>query len=172
MQHFRVRIFTKPGTRPDLGAAIPVFHRWIQQKKLPEFLIDVADYRHVPLGPGVMLIGHDAHYSLSESGLLYNRRTEMDGSVQDRILSAVNAAKAAAELLEAEAEFKGSLAFVMDELEISVNDRALAPNNEATWNALKPEIQGATSSIWGTDTVKLERTGEPRDLFTVKIILR
>ena len=41
-----------------------VFHQWIRDSVCPEMLIDVADYRHVPAGPGVMLIGHEANYSL------------------------------------------------------------------------------------------------------------
>ena len=92
MQHFRVKLFaaTTPGF--DLGNAIPVFHRWIQKKALPELLIDVADYRHVPAGPGILLVGHDSHYNLdlakSRLGLLYTRRTALNGSVEGRILQA------------------------------------------------------------------------------------
>jgi len=170
MQHFRVKLPVTAGTQPDLGAAIPVFHRWIQKKTLPELLIDVADYRHVPMGPGVMLIGHDAHYSLSETGLLYNRRTAMDGSVRDRVLSAINASMTAAQFLETEAEFKGTLSFAMDVMEISVNDRALAPNNDATWEALQFDVRSALSVIWGPGAFQLERIGEPRELFTVRAV--
>ena len=32
---------------------VPVFHSWIRNKKLKDHLmIDVADYNHVPEGPG------------------------------------------------------------------------------------------------------------------------
>ena len=30
MQHFQVKVFAEEASDPDLGAAIPVFHRWIR----------------------------------------------------------------------------------------------------------------------------------------------
>ena len=48
----------------ELEEFIPVFHDWIQTQQLAELLIDVADYRHVPHGPGVVLVAHDAHYAM------------------------------------------------------------------------------------------------------------
>jgi hypothetical protein len=36
----------------DLEAVIPVFHRWIQEQIFDELLLDVANYSHVPDGPG------------------------------------------------------------------------------------------------------------------------
>ena len=62
IDHVNVKVFAKAPV--DLAAAIPVFHRWIQEGACEELLIDVADYRHVPAGPGVVLIGHEANYSL------------------------------------------------------------------------------------------------------------
>ena len=45
-------------------ALVPVFHDWIRERVVPdELLIDVADYSHVPDGPGVMIIGHHADYA-------------------------------------------------------------------------------------------------------------
>ena len=62
----------------DVEDLIPVFHRWIKQRLLPELTIDVANYRHVPQGPGVVLIGHGSDYFLDEGegrpGLLHNRK--------------------------------------------------------------------------------------------------
>ena len=64
---------------------IPVFHRWIREQAMPELLIDVADYSHVPAGPGVMVIGHEANYSVDNRenrlGLLYNRRAALEGHI-------------------------------------------------------------------------------------------
>ncbi|MDB4980878.1 MAG: hypothetical protein JWM82_1630, partial [Myxococcales bacterium] len=47
-------------------AFVPVFHRFIKDKVLPELVIDVANYDHVPKGPGVVLIGHGSDYFLDE----------------------------------------------------------------------------------------------------------
>jgi len=115
MQHFRVKFFARPVAAGfDLGQAIPVFHRWIQQGSVPGTLIDVADYQHVPAGPGVVLVTHEAYYGLDQSkdrlGLLYTRRTAMDGAVADRIRGAVEAALQACDLLEREPEFERAFA--------------------------------------------------------------
>src|SRR5438067_13460223 len=114
IQHVRVKIFACEPVSIDLGDAIPVFHRWIQDRACPELLIDVADYRHVPDGPGVMLIGHEANYSLDNTkgrlGLLYNRK-RAGGEAQENLRQAFDAAVAACQLLELEPAFAGRLKF-------------------------------------------------------------
>ena len=76
----QLKIYLTPETARtlDVEAVIPVFHRWIKQRALPELTIDVANYRHVPQGPGVVLIGHGSDYFLDEGegrpGLLHNRK--------------------------------------------------------------------------------------------------
>src|SRR5437762_11882508 len=113
IQHVRVKIFASEAA-VDLGDAIPVFHRWIQDRVCPEMLIDVADYRHVPRGPGVLLIGHEANYSLDNAkgrlGLLYSRK-QAGGSAQENLSQAWDSAVAACRLLEQEPEVAGKLAF-------------------------------------------------------------
>src|SRR5258708_12787722 len=78
MHHIGVKIFEQSGAELQAGTAILVFHRWIQRGGQPELLIDVADYAHVPAGPGVVLVGHEGSYSLDNAdnrlGLLYQRK--------------------------------------------------------------------------------------------------
>jgi hypothetical protein len=173
IQHFRVKLFAVPESHPRLGKAIPVFHRWIQENRVPETAIDVSDYEHVPEGPGVILVCHEAIYGLDEGkgklGLVYNRRTVLNGSVEERLRQAVNAAEAAAELLEREPEFAGQLHFDRNAWEVAVNDRALAPNTDATWEALAPPIREVFDSIIGAGRYTLERNHDPRELFTVTV---
>ena len=60
-----VKLFTTdPEAEVDLHKYIRVFHEFIKEKKVEGLLIDVADYSHVPEGPGIVLIGHDVDYSL------------------------------------------------------------------------------------------------------------
>ena len=170
VQHVRVKIFAHESV--DLEPAIPVFHRWIQEKACPEMLIDVADYRHVPNGPGVMLIGHEAHYSLDNTkgrlGLLYNRRLA-GGEAVENLKQAYGAAVAACKRLEADPTFTGKLQFNTRECEISINDRALAPNTEATLEAVRPDFERFCASVWGPRAFTIQRLGEPRELFTVSV---
>jgi hypothetical protein len=131
-------------------------------------LIDVADYGHVAGGPGVLLIALEANYSLDDRegrlGLLYNRKAVLDGTFASRLAQAHHAALAACDRLEKEPEFAGKLKFNRNEIEVSVNDRLLAPNTDETWQALEPEL---TKFFPGC---KIARHGEARDLFRVSVV--
>jgi hypothetical protein len=120
------------GASIQLERAIPVFHRWIQERALDELMVDVADYTHVPEGPGVVLVCHDAIYALDggggELGLLYRRRRETHPSLgaiatlDDRLVSVFRRALAACVRLEGERDLAG-LRFAGDRFELAVNDR-------------------------------------------------
>lgn len=163
MQHVNVKIFA---TKADINLvdAIPVFHKWIQDKTMPELLIDVADYKHVPEGPGVMLIGHEADYSLDETdgrlGLLYNRKSEVEG---DALQQAFSSAHAAVRVLEATEVFAGRLEFSTTELEVILNDRLLYPNTEETWTEVIAAFEAFATDLYGAGNYTIERRGEPRD---------
>lgn len=167
VQHINLKIFIEDSGAINLADAVPVFHQWIRDMVCPEMLIDVADYRHVPAGPGVMLIGHEANYSLdnrdSRLGLLYNRKAALEGSLQDRLNQAHRAALTACERLEAEECFQGKLKFNRKSMEVFVNDRLLAPNTDETWNKLQPELETFFAGA------RIERQGEARDLFRVAV---
>jgi hypothetical protein len=170
MQHLRVKIFARASADFRLGDAIAVFHRWIQRGALPELLVDVADYQHVFAGPGILLVGHDSHYGLDQRahrlGLVYVRRTVAGGSDTDRVRAAIGAARAACALLAAEPEFAGKLEFDGSEIEVSVNDRLLAPNTAESFDALRSCLVPVLDEIWGPGGHAVAHTGEPRDLLT------
>ncbi|HVW09978.1 MAG TPA: hypothetical protein VG672_17360 [Bryobacteraceae bacterium] len=160
VQHINVKVFAS-GDAP--GEVVNVFHRWIKESACPELLIDVAEYNHVPAGPGVLLIGLEANYSLdnreNRPGLVYNRKASDEGTFQEKLAQAHAAAIAACDRLEKET----SLKFDRNNLEVFVNDRALAPNTNETWQALEPELRKYFPKG------KIEKVGEPRDLFRVSI---
>jgi len=167
VQHINVKIFVADPDSSIVEHAVAVFHQWIKDGVCPELLIDVAEYRHVPAGPGVLLIGHEANYSFDERenrlGLLYNCKAALEGSFQSRLAQAHQSALAACDRLEQDLAFGGKLKFDRSSLEVFINDRLLAPNTNETWHALKPELEkyfpGAT----------ITRHGEPRDLFRVLV---
>jgi len=76
LHRISVKYFVTDPTVVNLDEIVPVFHRWIQNQSVEGFLIDVADYKHVCQGPGVVLIGHEADYALDMTGgrpgLLYS----------------------------------------------------------------------------------------------------
>jgi hypothetical protein len=172
IQHVRVKIFAREPAPMDLGDAIPIFHRWIQERVCPELLIDVADYRHVPAGPGVMLIGHEANYSLDQAknrlGLLYSRK-QAGGGAQENLREAFDAASAACRRLEKEPAFIGNLRFDLRDCEFSINDRLLAPNSEESYRALQPEFERFFRDMWGVGAYSTERASDPRELFRIAV---
>jgi len=178
MQHVNVKLLVRDPGDVDLEPLIPVFHSWIQKQVGEGLLLDVADYRHVPEGPGVVLIGHEGNYSVDNTddrlGVRYSRKAALDGSNQDRLKQAARAALTACQRLEAESRLGGKLRFDGQEMEIFINDRLLAPNNEATREAFKSDFAtflqqlfrgGKFTTSFSSDTRRLlgvsVKTAEP-----------
>ena len=96
IQHINVKLLLREPQALELERLVPIFHSWIQMQSREELLIDVADYRHVSDGPGVMLIGHEGNYSVDETdhrrGVRYSRKAPVEGSTRDRLAQAVRAA--------------------------------------------------------------------------------
>src|SRR5260370_40724312 len=92
LQHINVKLLLKDSQDLDLDPVIPVFHSWIQGQVCDELLLDVADYRHVHGGPGVVLIGHEADYGIGDTdnrlGVRYNRKAALGGGNQDGLAQA------------------------------------------------------------------------------------
>ena len=132
LQHVNVKLLVQNHGEASLEPLIPVFHGWIESRTAEdELLIDVADYSHVPAGPGVVLIGHEGNYSVDNTGnrlgVRYNRKAALDGSNQDRLAQATRAALTACRRLEAEPRLGGKFRFNGQDIEIFINDRLLAP---------------------------------------------
>ncbi len=159
---------------------IPVFHRWITERVLPELLIDVADYSHVHEGPGVLLVGHDAIYAYDESrgepGLLYSRRRETAPetagirTLDERLESLLLCAFRACDQIEAEPQLDGRVAFDRHRIELRVNDR-LVPRDDETASALGEALRRALAEAGVADDrgpVGVQRIGEARDRLTLR----
>lgn len=169
LQHINVKLFVKDPEKVDLEAVVPVFHTWIQGQIFDELLLDVADYSHVPDGPGVVLIGHEADYAVDNTdgrlGVRYNRKAPMPGSNRERLAQAARAALSAFERLEQDF----NLHFNNREIEIVVNDRLLAPNTDASRQAAEPELRDFLDQLFAGAGYSLEYPSERRKLFGVSI---
>jgi hypothetical protein len=157
------------GARPPLESFIPVLHDWVKHHKLPELLVDVANYAHVPKGPGVALIGHESDYYIDDSegrsGLLYSRKRETIAPT-DRLADSFKRLLAAAALLET--SLGGKLRVRTDEVLFRINDRLAAPATEATFAEVRPELDAFCTRLFGAPA-KLSLVGGPKQLFSVKI---
>jgi len=173
VQHVNVKLFLEGDHEVDFGILIPVFHSWIRGQLFEELLIDVADYRHVAAGPGIVLVGHQANYSLDNCdgrpGVRYNRKALLAGSNQDRFRQAVSAALVACQHLEANEILDGNIRFNQREMELWVNDRLLAPNTQDTYRALEPDLEVFCSKLFVGASYHLHWNSDPGRLFSLKI---
>lgn len=173
VQHLNVKVFVEHPEIVDIEPFLTIFNRWIQDRVCEELLVDVADYRHVFAGPGVVLIGHEANYSMDNTsnrlGLLYNRKAPVNGSIQDRLRQAVRAALLACHRLEEEPLLQGTLTFSGQEVQVLINDRLIAPNTEATVLALEPELQAFFDRLYGGAEYTIHHVADPRERFTIHV---
>ena len=172
VQHVNVKFFLEGPQDVDFDRLIEVFHGWVASQLTDSLLIDVADYRHVPEGPLVILVGHEADYVMDNSrgrlGLVYNRKAVVDGSNADRFGQAIGAAVDACDRLEG--EMKG-LKFDRSEFDLAINDRATAPNNADTFATIRPQIEEFLAQI-GQNNVTVEHNdADLRRLFQMTIAL-
>lgn len=170
LQHLSLKLYLAQPV--DLAPFVGVFNQWIQrqttpQRVVPDLLLDVADYVHVPAGPGLLLIGHEATYSLDwidkRLGLLYQRKAKVEGTNTDKLLQAAQSVLRAAQVLEQE----NQVVFDGREVQLIINDRLLAPNTPATREALTPDLSAFFIQLFGGQTVTTAFRADPRERFTV-----
>jgi hypothetical protein len=148
---------------------LPLFQYWIQMRAIEEHLaIDVADYEHVPEGPGTVLVTHEANFSLDSAqgrpGLLYQRKQALAGNLEDRVASVFRFVLSGAARLEENPGLK----FRTDEILFRVADRLLAPNNPETFDEVRPALESFFGRLLGP-SVRLEHTPSALTLFEVTI---
>lgn len=150
---------------------IPVFHSWIRERRLPEAILDVADYRHVPESPAIMLIGFDCDFAIDREGgrptLYAQRKQPQQGDLQARVAGVAAAALRVADALLAEPGLAG-IAFDGRRIDVLSNDRLRAANDDAGDAALRPAAEALGRRLWGDATVT-RLGGHARDRLTLQV---
>ena len=163
----------EPGT-VDMSKIIPVFHRWIQQSSVPGMLIDVADYRHMFNGPGVVLIGYDVDYALDLSegrmGLVHTSKRSSAANVSDQVAGAMHAGLVACQSFEKEKQLASKIVFRTDEVRLVFADRLNTPNQTSTFDLIRAEITGLFDAVYEGAETRIERaTEDERQCLTARI---
>jgi hypothetical protein len=106
-----------------LTAFINIFHSWIQASDGDYY--DLAEYSHMPSGPGILLIAHEANISMDNAGnrlgLLYNRKQPLQGPNREKLRSIFKWALEHCRRIEEEPSLQGRLRFRGDEALFLVN---------------------------------------------------
>ncbi len=158
--------FPASGDLGDLGPLIDVFHRFIQRGLVEGLVLDVADYRHVPKGPGVLLVGHDVDYGVNEAGLtVLRKRTTDDLATQFR-----DALRMGLGLLQAVGDDGAFTAqFDTSTVEVRVLDRRLGEPDEVAASA-RDALGTDVAALLGSDaSIEVVPTEDPRQAATVVI---
>jgi rhodanese-related sulfurtransferase len=158
-----------PATTPpaDLEPAIAVFHRFIQRGLVEGLILDVADYRHVPRGPGVLLVGHDVDYGLDENGFTVLRKRSADAAVatqlRDALRMGLGAIDAVADTDDLEVEIDPA------RFTVAALDRRLGPPEQVA-AALRDEVEALVTELYGQDAkVTPVEPADPREAPVVHV---
>ncbi len=150
-----------PEAQVDVESAIGIFHRFIQQKRVEGLLIDVADYTHVPKGPGVMLIGHDVDYAIDSTGgrtgLLTVRKRIESKSIEEVMVETLRWAVVAMQAIEEDAAT--GLQFATQRVNLQLVDRLAAPNTDAGFAAYKADLEALATRLYGENVREVRRVG-------------
>jgi len=168
-QRIQVKIYAT--SSPVLDRFISVFHRFIRDKVFDELMIDVADYGHVPSGPGIVLIGHASDYFADMSdgrfGIVYTRKRDAPPPAE-RLADAIRRALNAARLVEKEPGFD-DVRFAPNEILVRLTDRLRAPNDAAGYSSLAAELTPLAEKLYGASNASIEKVGAPRDALSVRV---
>ncbi len=173
LERFCIKFFARPKTKLNEVLLIEIFHEWIRLHKLKGTLIDVADYRHVPNGPGIMLITHEINYAMDHGnglGLYAQRKLGQEESHKDRIVSLVRSAASFGTLLEQDSRMGGQLTLEGGQFHYMTNDRLHAPNSNEGFDTLKSDLEAAATELYPEQHVSVSRLeNDPRDRLTAVI---
>ena len=117
----------------DIESFVPLFHNWIQEDRIPNhIMVDVANYKHIPDGPGIMLIAHEGHFSLdfedNDLGLLYMRKTPLGDNISETLSSIQQILDFAVELIKTDPKVCEKIEF-SEQYQLISNDRYEFPND-------------------------------------------
>jgi hypothetical protein len=173
LQRIGVAVFATDGASVEARQLVPVFHRWIQSGSLPgTLLIDVADYAHVPGGPGILLVGHEGNLNVGVGpgpiALTYTRKQPVAGALVDRLRAAAATALTACRLLQDDVTL-GALRFRGDALEVFANDRLRAPNTPEAYAAFEPAVWALARALYGDTRCEITREDDPRERLRLRI---
>jgi hypothetical protein len=150
LQRISVKILTDAPRTLDLNPFLLIFARWRTDTSQ---WVDLADYAHMPAGPGIVLVGRLYNFSFdlgSEApGVLYTSKKGLEGTTEERLQSVLRSGFEMARALASEKEFPAEARLRPGALELTFNDRLDTPNTEATDRLLRPAVRSVLDRLMG-----------------------
>jgi len=168
LQRIQIKIFADAPSGLPLDPFLQIFARWRKEKHWAEW-IDLADYAHLPRGPGIMLVGQRCNiaYDLADPGpgVLYTAKKGLTGSHAERLAAALQSCLELSNRLIAEPEFPKDVRLRTDSLEVRFNDRLETPNTPETDAELRPVVEQALNRLYGPGAYALRRLDETQNVY-------
>jgi len=165
-QRIAVKFFVQPDPSAEVNHEpfTALFHHFIQEKSVPGLLLDVADYAHVPNGPGIILIGHEVDYGIDQvaglAGLLVVRKHFGEASFAEVLKDTLHKALVAIQGIEKDG--RTGLSFGLSAVEVQVLDRRVAPNDAEHFEAASAEAAPVLEAVFGETSIEREGADDPR----------
>jgi hypothetical protein len=173
-----VKIYgSEPGApEGDAEAFVPIFHEWIQQEATDGVLFDVADYAHVPEGPGIVLVTHETAFALDRTdgrfGLLAQRRVPIEGGAVAAVERTLRKAVEVATRLQADPRLGGRVVFDPSRVVVESNDRLRAPNTAEGALAFEAVVRAAIAGALGAAECEVRQVdNDPRDRLALEVLI-
>ena len=146
----------------DFDTLLEIFGRWRLEEG--EGIIDLADYLHVPDGPGCLLVSHRWHFGIDRTGgvpgLFLSNRDGLEGTLEERYASAIRTTLEKGRRLLDEPSLSGLSARPGD-LQVAINDRVRVPNTDESDAEHRAALENVLGKMYGADEYTLERDADP-----------
>ena len=173
LQRIQIKIAADAPSGLRLDPFLEIFARWRKEPHPAEW-VDLADYAHLPRGPGIVLVGQRCNvaFDLADPGpgILYTAKKGFTGSHAERLNAAMEWCLEFSKRLIAEPEFPKDVRLRSDSLELRFNDRLETPNTHETDAELRPAVVEVLNALFGADGYDLRPFGNRADFygFTVR----
>ena len=176
LQRIQIKVATDAPPGLKLNPFLEIFGRWRKEKDDPAEWVDVADYAHIPRGPGIVLIGQRCNFSFDLAdpgpGILYTAKRGLNGSHQEKILTSFQWCLDLAERLAAEKDFPKDVHLRTDSLEIRFNDRLETPNSPSTDQELQLPLRSVLEILFGRNGYELTPQIDPLQCYGFTVVTK
>jgi hypothetical protein len=153
LQRIQIKIAANSPAGLSLDPFLVIFGRWRKEKHAADW-VDLADYAHLPRGPGIVLVGQRCNvaFDLADPGpgILYTAKKGLTGSHAERLSAVFEWCLEFAKRLTAEPEFPKDVRLRAGSLELRFNDRLDTPDTPGTDAELRPAVEQVLNRLLGT----------------------
>jgi len=101
--------------------------------------------------------------------LLYQRKRFLEGTLSERLNTALKTVLKISDFLEQETDFKDRLNFDRNRFWVTSNDRLNLPNTDQSFEELRPALSEISTEFFGHDNFSLSRQGGEKERLTVLV---